>query len=502
MRMSLMAIALAGALGLATPAHAIDPFFPEFGNPNIDVASYLLDIKVATPDRRIDATAQIAMTVLADIETFRLDLSGLDVSKVLVDGRSAEFRQKDGKLAIRPDKPIAKGRRFEVEVAYGGVPHAIQDPTDPDYRLGWFRYGGGSYVVSEPVGASSFFPANDEPTDKATFEFRITVPQGYVAVANGVYGGARNVAGGRRFSWSMAQPMTTWLATVQINRYELLKVRTGSGVPVRVYTTPGAADGDAARYAKAREMIPFIETIAGPYPFDAYGSVTVDDPRLYYALETQGISTFPAKEADEALVAHELAHQWFGNSASVKRWADLWLAEGYATYVETLWPNRRSSAAFDKAMRDLYDFAVAKKLGPAVVENGTLIFSDRVYVRGALTLYALRLKIGEQAFNAVTRAFVKRYRYGNATSKDFIRTAVEVSGDASVRKLLNAWLYEQPIPPLPGGGGGAARASGGSVAKPDLVGLRCGRGGHRGSSATCGAASAPESAPALIQPTR
>ena len=108
-------------------------------------------------------------------------------------------------------------------------------------------------------------------------------------------------------------------------------------------------------------MLPFFERLVGPYPFESYGSVVVDDPVLYYALETQAMSTFPLGAPTEEVVAHELAHQWFGNSASVAKWEDLWIAEGAATYFEVLWPNRNDPAAFDAAMRDIYDYVVAER---------------------------------------------------------------------------------------------------------------------------------------------
>ena len=234
MRGLLQTLAIAGMVGAAAPAFAVDPFFPDFGNGRIDVQSYALDIKAAPPKGAIDATAKLRIVALSDIERFRLDLSGLTVTGVLVNGQPEEFRQTDGKLAIRLRSPIARGETFDAAIAYEGVPRTLEDPTDPSYRLGWFRHDGGSYVVSEPIGASTFFPANDEPTDKATFSFEITVPEGFQAVANGVFGGSRSVEGGRRFSWRMDQPMTTWLATVHINQFALRRTRTAAGLPIRI----------------------------------------------------------------------------------------------------------------------------------------------------------------------------------------------------------------------------------------------------------------------------
>lgn len=489
MRILTVAAVMAAALGAASPALAIDPFFPEFGNNGIDVEDYLLELDVSPKRQRIDATARISITALRSLDAFRLDLSGLRVSSVLIEGQPASFRQKNGKLIIEPSAQIARGARFNVAVAYGGSPKALEDPTfeDPtgEYKLGWQWFGNASHVLSEPVGASTFYPANDEPTDKATFRFEITVPEGYTAVANGVLDRARTVAGGKRFSWRMDQPMTTWLATVQVNnKYDALRVRTASGLPIRVYTTPGAGRGDADSYAKVRKMIPFIESIAGPYPFESYGSVTVDDPGLYYALETQGMSTFPAGWADQSVVMHEVAHQWFGNAVTIENWADIWIAEGYATYFEFLWPNRNNPAAFDNTMRSIYAYLVNNNISQPVVADGTQIFSPSVYYRGAVTLYALRLEIGEANFNTVTRTFVERFKNKNASTQDFISTAIEVTGDDTghIREFLNDWLYRPPVPALPGGSSKVA-SSAAPVALPESVWTRCGPFRHRGAPA-------------------
>lgn len=489
------AVVLAAGLALAaSSAHAVDPFFPTFGNNGIDVRNYDLDLDVAMPSSRLTAKATLDIRALEDITTFRLDLTGLSVSEVLIDGVAAVFNQRnESKLTIRPRVAIPKGKSFKAVISYAGAPKPIQDPTvpdDPSYQLGWFTYDGATYALSEPVGASTFYPSNDEPTDKATFNrIAITVPAGYTAVANGLLKSTTPLGAKTRFVWSMDEPMTTWLATVHINRFDVKVTATTTGKPLRFYSTAATPAADVASYAKSRSMIAYFETLVGPYPFDSYGSVVVDDPALYYALETQGMSTFPLGAADEGIVAHELAHQWFGDSVSVAAWADLWLAEGFATYFEVLWPNRRSPAAFDAAMRRMHDYAVDAQLGPAVVDRPEDIFSDRTYVRGALALYALQLKVGTETFFRIARTWQETYRGRNSNSRQFILTAVDVSGDRTVSTLLSDWLFKAPVPPLPGGQPSAARRLG-PAPKPDLVGLRCGRGSHRGSPAVCAGAAA------------
>ena len=478
-------LALAAILASGS-ARAIDPFFPTFGNNGIDVVHYTLDLDVQPTTGRLDAWAVLDILAEKPLTRFALDLHDLEVSKVTVNGVPAGFGQANDKLIIAPRRAIPKGMLFRVYITYSGVPDVIQDPTvpdDPTYELGWFKYNFSTYVVSEPVGSSTFFPANDEPTDKARFTIAVTVPSPYGGVANGVLTSYRTIGTKRRFVWEMQQPMTTWLATVHVNRFKVRVTRSHTGTPVSVFYTAATPRADVDNYALAAKMLPFFERLIGPYPFKSYGSVVVDDPVLYYALETQAMSTFPLGFATEEVVAHELAHQWFGNSAAMAKWEDLWIAEGTATYFEVLWPNRNDLAAFDAAMREIYDYVAANEIGPAVVDAPEEMFTSRTYLRGASALYALRLTVGDRTFFRILRTFAATYRGRNATSQDFIRTAVVVSGNRSVAGLLHDWLYEDAVPPLPGQA--IARAKPGTVDVPNVIGLRCGHGSHRGAAAHC-----------------
>ena len=478
------AIALGGWTG---PAHAIDPFFPSFGNDGIDVKQYDINLDVDPRTGQIAGNTALSIEALRRTRSFTLDLHALVVSRVVVNGQPAGFSQAGDKLTITPRRAIRAGGEMRVKVVYAGIPDPLIDPTAPDDELflGWFKYGDATYVVSEPIGASSFFPANDAPTDKAGFTFKITVPAGYTAVANGRFVGSTPLNAKRRFKWEMREPMTTWLATIHVNKFQTSLTHAPDGTPIRVYAPVAVPQSHIDGLARAGEMITYFERLIGRYPFASYGSVVVDDPSLYYALETQAMSTFPSgtNPPDEALVAHELAHQWFGNSISVAHWEDLWIAEGSATYLETLWANRDNPSNFDRAMLDIHDYVVDSKLGPAVVEKPSELFSDRTYYRGAAALYALRLKVGDSSFFNILRHFAQDNRGGNVTSQGFIDLAVRFSGDASVRPLLEAWLYDEAVPALPGMAG--RRAKPGPVTKPDIAASRCGRGSHRGAPRTC-----------------
>ncbi|WP_159715756.1 M1 family metallopeptidase, partial [Geminicoccus flavidas] len=407
----LAAVAITGLL-LSGPVFAADEFFLGFGNDGYDVVHYGLDLDVRPVTNRLDGKARLLVRARQNLSSLTLDLAALKVRKARINGSPARFAQTGDKLTITPRRPIRKGWPFVLTVEYGGRPVPVQDPTapdDPDLTLGWHKYLSSIYVVSEPVGAGTFFPANDEPSDKAIFTIAVTVPDGYSAVANGVPLSRKRLGDRRRFVWAMHDPMAPWLATVHVNKFRLTTRMSRTGVPMRIYTTAGTPEEDIAGYARAAKMIPYFERLVGPYPFDAYGSVVVDDPTLTYALETQAMSTFPKGAADERIVAHELAHQWFGNAVSVASWRDLWLGEGFATYFEVLWPNRASPDGFAAEMQALYAYALRNQLGPAVVEQGDQIFSDRTYVRGALTLYALRLEVGATMFRRILRTFFRMY---------------------------------------------------------------------------------------------
>lgn len=454
-----------------------DDYFPFAGNGGFDVSHYDLDLKYQPPAAdpaplvgRLDGRATITLTATQNLDQFNLDLRGLDVSAVSVNGqrsreidppaatatvRGAAYWQVQDDAAriwevtIRPGQGIRKGQRATVVVEYGGP---TTRPTDiEDALYGWVTTRDGAMVVGEPEGTMTWFPVSDHPTDKATYSFTITVPQGKTAVANGLQSRpAKTRAGWTTWYWEAPDPQASYLATATVGDFDLTSTRTRTGLPIvnavdRDLTPANRATTDAS-LALQPDMIDFFSGRFGRYPFGSFGAI-VDDDTVGYALETQTRPVYSLR-AREGTVAHELAHQWFGDSVSPHRWADIWLNEGWATYATWLWTEHRggqsAQASFDEVMgidaADPFWTTVVADPGP------TGLFVDAVYDRGAATLFALHEKIGDPAFRAGTRMWLQRYRNGDASTEDFQAVFEKASGQ-DLSAFFDTWV-RTPVKPV------------------------------------------------------
>lgn len=424
-----------------------DTLYPTLGNAGYDVAHYTLSLSVDVAANRISGTAEIAATATQPLSAFNLDLRGMEVGSVRVNGAAAASARRGDELTVSPAAPLRAGAAFTVEVAYAGVPTAVRDASAGDLLVGWLRQSGGAYVASEPNGAMNWYPSNNHPSDKATYTFRISVPAGYEVAANGVLSGVTADRGAVTYEWRMRQPMATYLATVHINDYDVVTATAPSGVPIRNYFPASTPPSVRRMFDRTPAMMDYFETLIAPYPFDAYGAVLLTD-EVSWALETQTLSIFSADGPGRPdTVAHELAHQWFGNSVTPARWQDIWLNEGFATYLSFMWGEHAGESRVDDVMRAVYDLMRERELGPpGQVTDATRLFDQNVYLRGAYALHAFRREAGDAAFTRVLRAYYNRHQGGNATTDDFVALAAEIGG-ARAADALRAWLFSDGLPP-------------------------------------------------------
>ena len=434
-----------------------DTFYPAFGNGGYDVDHYTLDLTV--PDLAtsvLQGEATIRATATQPLAQFNLDFLGFQIDLLTVNGQPAQFQRDGQEFAITPLQPLGLGESFEVVVRYSGEPPTLASQSGGD-EVGWIFYEGGSYVFSEPDGAATFFPANDHPLDKATYTLRIHAPQGYLAAANGVLVSSAAEGGMSTFTWEERQPMASYLVTVAIGQLDLENGQSASGIPIRNYFQAEVGREYRDLFDRQGEMLDFYSAVFGSYPFETYGSLVVD-AEVGSALEAQTLSVYGTDMLDledsavtEQLIAHELAHQWFGDSLSLADWSDIWLNEGFASYAEGLWVEHTEGAdALDQWVADLYAYAVEagdSETPPAAVQPGDL-FNEGVYVRGGLALHALRLEVGDETFFKIIQTYVGRYQHRNVRTADFIAVAEEISGK-SLGQFFDDWLKQPALPPIP-----------------------------------------------------
>ena len=432
----------AGATGLG------DPIYPTLGNGGYDVQHYDLALYVNVVSNTISGTAMINANTTQPLSAFNFDLAGLDVASVMVNAQPTVFSRAGSEMTITPTYVLANSAAFTVEVRYAGKPGPVTDPSAPFSTIGWNAYTNGIYVASEPTGAMNWYPVNDHPADKATYTFRITVPKPYIVAANGMLQDKLDNGTTTTFIWNAKDRMASYLATVHIGKFDVQTQIGPNGLPIRNYFPAGTSQSVKESFAATSDIIAFINDWLAPYPFEAYGVAVVGFP-LDYALETQTLSTFGNERQDEEVVFHELMHQWFGDSVSPKTWRDVWLNEGFATYFQLLWiEHRHGQAALDREVQRYYGYLVNKRAGPVIPEQASQLFETVVYVRGALTLHALRQTVGDETFKRIMHAYYERYRDSNAGTDDFIAVARELGG-AKAEAVLREWLFKAGVPAMP-----------------------------------------------------
>ncbi|MEU8228271.1 M1 family metallopeptidase [Actinoplanes sp. NPDC048967] len=638
-----------------------DPYFPLAGNGGYDVRHYGLDIRYTPATDVLAGTATITARATQHLSAFNLDFDGLTLRSLTVDGRPAAWQRANGELTVTPQRGLRKGRTFTVVARYDGVPQLIDDPNLGS--SGVFTTDDGMVIVGQPEVASTWFPVNDHPLDKASFTTRITAPRGLRSISNGVLVGTSTRHGWTTTTWQASEPMAPYLATATVGEYQVKKYkkagveyldaldpklfkpaaapRTGTQVAftqdgepaykrlthtvdvpaggatlnfhvtrdtepewdyffveahtagaddwttlpdanghtsseasalcfygpqtypfLTHYLTPGPddtcaapgttgtwhaatgksdgyeawsidlsgyagkqievslssvndqavteagafvddvvvstgqgttsfeADGDtldgwvpggpppgspanpntwiagsvdqfpptvgdraAGSLAREPEIISFLAENFGPYPFSAAGGIVDSSDRFGFALENQTRPVyaqvfFSSPESGDAVVVHELAHQWYGDSLAVARWQDIWLNEGFATYAEWLWSAREKHGTeqeiFDINYEGLFPEFWTLPIGDPGPEH---LFDYPVYLRGAMTLHALRMEVGDQAFFRILRTWASTRRGDSVTTPEFITLAERISG-RSLDALFQAWLFSPTRPEL------------------------------------------------------
>jgi aminopeptidase N len=429
----------------------IDPYLPGNGNFGYRVSRYDLDLEYKVAINRLTGSATITAVTLAALRTFTLDLSdSLAVTKVSVNGkRSAQFRSAAGKLHITLPEALPAGAAMTTVVRYGGTPRPIHSHWG---EVGFEELTDGALVAGQPNGAASWFPCDDHPSAKASYRIQISTESQYHAIANGELVSRRARAGMTTWTYEQAEPTSTYLVTLQIGMYDRHRMAK-NGVPIHAVLPDRLRRNFDNDFGRQPQMMKLFVKLFGTYPLSSGYTVVVTDDDLEIPVEAQGISIFGANHCDgersaERLIAHELAHQWFGNSVTAKRWRHIWLHEGFACYAEWLWSEHSGGRSADEWARHYHQRLKASAQDLLLADPGPRdMFDDRVYKRGALTLHVLRCAIGDQSFFALLRDWTARYRHDTVVTDDFTGLAANYT-QMPLRPLWDAWLYSTDVPPL------------------------------------------------------
>ncbi|MFJ4778797.1 M1 family metallopeptidase [Streptomyces sp. NPDC088762] len=438
-----------------------DPLFPELGNPGYDVLSYDLSLTYKDNLTPLDAVTVIDARTLRPLERINLDFTHGKVASVEVNGEPARFESAGEDLVLTPAQPVTAHVPLHITVRHTSDPRGRGDG-------GWVPTDDGLAMANQADAAHRVFPCNDHPADKAYFTFRVTAPEGLTVVANGVPVPALpalRTGPSTTWTYKTLHPMATELAQVSVGRSAVVHDTGPHGLPLR-HVVPAA---DRQRLdpwlKKTAGHIAWMEERVGRYPFENYG-VLIARATTGFELETQTLSLFEHSLFSgegypewyvEAVMVHELAHQWFGDSVTPRTWSDLWLNEGHATWYEALYADGLGKYSLERRMREAYQRSDQWRAAggppaapkPAAPGEKIGLFRPVVYDGAALILYALRQEIGAPAFDRVERRWVEQNRDGVAGTADFVRLASQEAG-RDLEPFLKPWLYGKTTPPMPG----------------------------------------------------
>lgn len=459
---------VAGAPGVG------DPYYPYAGNGGYDVSHYDIRLTYQPATDELSGTTTILATTTEELSRFDLDF-GLRTNSVLVNNVPATFQvdpDENGELIVTPAKPLAAHQPITVVVNYADTPSKVVI----DGYTAWKKTPDGALAVDEPQNAQWWHPSNDHPTDKATYDIAVQVPDGVEALSNGtLMSTSKSRAGWTWWNWRSTQPSNTYDTTLEVGDFQVGYETTPDGKPFITAYDSAVGDSVAAAAKASVERTPeidaFLSSQFGPYPFEAEGGVV--SPGVNFALEAQTRPVYGADFFDEgsntSVIAHENTHQWFGDAVSLGSWSDIWLNEGFAAYAEYLWSEHEGEGTPAELAQYVYDSHPAddplwqvKPGDPGAAHQ----FDDAVYDRGALALQALRTTVGDDAFFTILRTWVAQHKGGSARISDFIALAERISGKP-LADLFTTWLFTVGKPAVgPNGASPAVAAAARSEVAP------------------------------------
>jgi aminopeptidase N len=445
------------------PDSSLDPYFPGHGAGGFLVEHYELDLtytySASRPAGSLAGTATIRILPFANLSGLSLDLaSNLHVKSVQVNGAAAAFsRGTPDKVGITPATVLPNAEVATLQIAYSGAPGPVT--VAGVGGVGWQAAGapaapGCAGPVSLPIGAPTWYPCADHPTLKAPYRISVTAPSELGVLANGTLSGKSAAHGTTTWTYLNDQPMAGYLAEVRIGDFVLDTAAGPKGVQIRNAYPARLAQEAGYDLGRQAQMITVFTKLFGAYPFNVFGTAALDGlPAAGATAQTIGLldaALIDGKRSSEDLIAYSLAAQWFGASASIGTWADIWLTTGFATYGQWLWAERSGGTDADTAARAAMAQLATLPADLVLADPGAQrIVDPRVALRGACFLHALRLVTGDLTFFQLLALWANRGQGGTGTTGDFLQTVPSAYTAQDLTDFMNAWVYATALPQLP-----------------------------------------------------
>ncbi|WGX97425.1 M1 family metallopeptidase [Nocardioides sp. L-11A] len=438
-----------GELAIARNDTRADSVYPEIGDPLVDALHYDLDLAWTPEEDRLAATETLTFRATADAERIPLDFNEqLAISGATLDGAPAEVAVEGNDLTVA--HPVTAERQYELVLEYAGTPASAPAPSarsDFAQGVGWsITDEHETWTLQEPYGAFTWYAANDHPSDKALYDFTLTVPAPWAGVANGVLTSSTTDGGRSVNTWHLAEPAAAYLVTVAFGDFQHTELESESGVPIQVWTD---ADGEAlpGDTSFAPGAIDWLERILGPYPFDSFGVLVVDNDS---GMETQTMVTLGDSpySLSAAVLVHEAAHHWYGDTVTPADWSDVWMNEGMAMYLQGMWEAEQEGIPIARKMDDWADFesGLRAAAGPPGAFDPAQFGDGNIYYGPALMWQELRERIGEKKFFEVLREWPAAQANDTADREEYLDWIEDTTGE-ELSAFFDDWLLDRATPP-------------------------------------------------------
>ncbi len=419
-----------------------------------NVQKYVITLNVNDTTHQISGNVLANVIATSNLTSITYELRSLTVSSVLVNGSPAVFTHTGQNLVINCD--IINGQGFTTQVFYSGTPQLTSDI----YHIGMIFGTNTVFTISDPDAARNWWPCYDHPWDKAVVDLHITMRSDWKVAANGIRTQITNNGNGTTTTdWIGQHPMTTYLVCITAGPYVEINqtVPQLNNLPVKNFVMQNQYDNALTDFQHLPDMIAYFSQKFGDYPFEKYGNATVN-MSTYGAMEHQTMTTLgnyiiTGTQAYEPTIAHELAHQWYGDAASFLTFKDVWLSEGFATYSEQLWTDYRfgwqTAVSYVTSAFHQYYLSYENSAGPQTIYDPDFnnYFMPPSYEKAASVLHMLRLKMGDAQFFQLLQQFFTTYCHGNAITAEFQAMAELISGQ-DLDQFFNQWIYGSGIPSL------------------------------------------------------